>query len=99
MPLIRFGGWLSTLSKNKSSIKTKSKKYWFGVSEGKVIIVSNLQVEGKKKKIRTKQTERIAQVIKPTSRLMYCDLAILPFNFERMIEEHEIKPVFTKKIL
>ena len=85
--IIRFAGWLKTVTKNEDKqVKSKIKKYWYAVSEGKVVIVSNLQKEGKKK-IRTKQTERIAQVIKPNGKNLGCNLAIIPYNFQRMIDE------------
>jgi hypothetical protein len=66
-------------------VKSKLKKYWYAISEGKVVIVPNLQSEGKKK-IRTKQTDRIAQVIKPNGKNLGCNLGIIPYNFQRMID-------------
>jgi predicted RNase H-like nuclease (RuvC/YqgF family) len=96
--LIRFGGWLGTVSKEDKQLKTRSKKYWFGISEGKVIIVPNLQGAGKKK-VRSKQTERIAQVIRPNGKQLGCNLALIPYNFQRMIDEMPLRPVFTKKII
>lgn len=65
-------------------MKSKLKKYWYGVSEGKVIVVPNLQKEGKKK-VRTRQTDRISQVIRPNTKALGCSLAVIPYNFTRMI--------------
>ena len=61
-------------------------------------MVPNVQKEGKKK-VRVKQTDRIAQVLRSTGKLMGCNLAVIPYNFTRMIEELPVKPVFTKKIV
>lgn len=84
--LIRFGGWLSSVSKmGDKQVKSKLNKYWFGVSEGKVVVIPNLQKEGKKK-VRVKQTDRIAQVIRPAVRSLGCNLAVVPYNFTRMID-------------
>ncbi len=66
-------------------MKSKIKKYWYGVSEGKIVVIPNILKEGKKK-IRVKQTDRIAQVIRPSSRSLGCNLAIIPYNFSRMID-------------
>lgn len=96
--LIRFGGWLGTVSREERQVKTRPKKYWFGVSEGKVVIVPNLQGAGKKK-VRTKQTDRIAQVIRPSGKQLGCNLALIPYNFQRMVDEMPLRPVFTKKIV
>jgi hypothetical protein len=97
--LIRFGGWLHTIRREgQKQLKLKPKKYWFGISEGKVVIVPNLQKEGKKK-VRTRQTDRISQVIQPNTKSLGCSLALIPFNFTRMINELPLKPVFTKKIV
>ena len=100
--IIRYGGWLSTLTKNRSKgtqqLKTNLKKYWYGVSQGKIVIIPNLHKNGKKK-IRVKQTDRIAQTIKPNGKHLKCNLAIIPFNFKRMIDELPLKPIFTKKII
>lgn len=84
--------------KKDNQVRPNNRKYWYGISEGKVIIVPNILKEGKKK-IRTKQTERIAQVIRPKGRLLRCNLALIPYNFQRMIDELPIKPIFTKKIV
>lgn len=96
--IIRFGGWLTSVMKKDNQVRPNNRKYWYGISEGKVIIVPNILKEGKKK-IRTKQTERIAQVIRPKGRLLRCNLALIPYNFQRMIDELPIKPIFTKKIV
>lgn len=96
--LIRFGGWLGTVSREEKQVKARPKKYWFGVSEGKVVIVPNLQASGKKK-VRAKQTDRIAQVIKPSGKQLGCNLALIPYNFQRMVDEMPIRPLFTKKIV
>lgn len=96
--IIRFGGWLTSISRGDGHVKTKYKKYWYGVSEGKIVIIPNLQKEGKKK-IRMRQTERIAQVIRSNGRQLGCNLAIIPYNFSRMIDELPVKPIFTKKIV
>lgn len=95
--LIRFGGWLGSVNREEKQVKARPKKYWFGVSEGKVIIVPNLQGAGKKK-VRSKQTDRIAQVIKPSGKHLGCNLALIPYNFQRMVDELSLRPVFTKKI-
>ena len=79
-------------------MKAKIKKFWYGVSEGKIVIVPNIQKEGKKK-VRVRQTDRIAQVIRPTGKILGCSLAVIPYNFTRMINELPFKPVFTKKIV
>ena len=39
-----------------------------------------------KKKVRSKQTDRIAQVIKPSGKHLGCNLAIIPYDFRRMID-------------
>lgn len=83
--IIRFGGWLNSVSKGENQLKTKLKKYWYGVSEGKIIVIPNLHKEGKKK-LRIKQTDRIAQVFRPTSKKLGCNLGIIPYNFQRMVE-------------
>jgi hypothetical protein len=97
--ILRFGGWLHSVSKQGNrQLKSKLRKYWFGVSEGKVIIIPHLHKDGKKK-IRVRQTDRIAQVVKPSGRLLGCNLALVPYNFTKMIEELPVQPVFTKKIV
>lgn len=96
--LIRFGGWLHNVSKMDKQVKSKLKKYWFGVSEGKVVVVTNLHKDGKKK-VRVRQTDRIAQVIKPNCKALGCSLALIPYNFRRMMDELPVKPVFSKKIV
>jgi hypothetical protein len=95
--LIRFGGWLGSVNREEKQVKARPKKYWFGISEGKVVIVPNLQGAGKKK-VRSKQTDRIAQVIKPSGKHLGCNLALVPYNFQRMVDELSLRPVFTKKI-
>lgn len=62
------------------------------------MVIPNIQKEGKKK-VRVRQIERIAQVIRPTMRSLGCNLAVVPYNFSRMISELPIKPIFTKKIV
>ena len=85
--IIRFAGWLSSVTRvSEKQVKSKLKKYWYAVSEGKVVVVPNLQSEGKKK-IRTRQTDRIAQVIKPNGKNLGCNLALIPYNFQRMVDE------------
>lgn len=97
--LIRFGGWITSVTGLASKqVKSKVKKYWYGVSEGKIIIVSNL-LKDRKKKIRVMQTERIAQVFRPSAKALGCNLAVIPYQFSKMIDELPIKPVFTKKIV
>ena len=97
--VIRFGGWLHTVSRmNKKMLKAKIKKFWYGISEGKIVIVPNIHKEGKKK-ARVRQTDRISQVLKPNGKHLGCNLAVVPYNFSRMINEMPIKPVFTKKII
>ena len=97
--MLRFGGWLNSITKyQEKTVKSQIKKYWYGISEGKVVIIANIMKEGKKK-IRVKQAERIAQIIKPTGKGLGCNLAVIPYNFTRMIEELPVKPVFTKKIV
>jgi len=78
-------------------VKAKYKKYWYAASEGKIIVITNLQNPGKKK-IRMRQTDRIAQVVRCNGRQLGCNLAIIPYNFTRMIDELPLKPIFTKKI-
>lgn len=97
--ILRFGGWLSSVTKTGDRhLKAKLKKYWYGVSEGKIVIVPNIQKEGKKK-VRVKQTDRIGQVVRPATRGLGCNLAVIPYQFTRMINELPVKPVFTKKIV
>jgi hypothetical protein len=98
VPLIRFGGWLASVTKGSSQVKTGCRKYWYGVSEGKVIVVANVGGEGKKK-VRVKQTERVAQVIRASGRQLGCNLAIIPYNFRLMIDQLPLQPVFNKKIV
>lgn len=87
MSIIRFAGWLSSVTRiSEKQVKSKLKKYWYAVSEGKVVVIPNLQSEGKKK-IRTRQTDRIAQVIKPNGKNLGCNLALIPYNFQRMVDE------------
>ena len=95
--VIRFGGWLGTVSKDKHPVKAPKKKYWWAASEGKLLIVPNLGRKGQRK-VRVKQTHRIAQVVRPSGKYIGCDLAVIPHNFETMVEELPIQPVFTKKI-
>jgi hypothetical protein len=73
------------VTKVDKQVKAKLKKYWFGVSEGKIVIVPNLLSAGKKK-IRTRQTERVAQVIRPSGKNLGCNLAVIPYNFQRMVD-------------
>ena len=97
--IIRYGGWLHSVSKRDNKmLKSKLKKFWYGVSEGKVVVIPNIHKEGKKK-VRVKQMDRIAQVIKPTGKLLGCSLALIPYNFTKMINELPVKSVFTKKIV
>lgn len=85
MTLIRFGGWLSSVTKTgDKQLKSKTKKYWYGISDGKIVIIPNIQKEGNKK-VRVKQTDRIAQVIRPATRSLGCNLAIVPYQFTRMV--------------
>ena len=86
MSIIRFGGWLYSISKGEKQLKSKTNKYWFGISEGKVVIVPNILKEGKKK-VRVRQTSRIAQVIRPTTKAFGCNLALIPYDFARMVEQ------------
>jgi hypothetical protein len=59
LSIIRYGGWLLSVTKSDNrQLKSKLKKYWYGVGEGKVVIVPNIQKEGKKK-IRVRQAGRI----------------------------------------
>jgi len=84
--IIRFGGWLANITRAANAlIKSKPKKYWYCISEGKIVIIPNLMKDGKKK-IRVRQTDRIAQVVKSNSRMLGCNLAIIPYNFKRMID-------------
>lgn len=92
-------------------VKSKKNKYWFGVSEGKVVLIANLEkisnkdsVSSKKgsdgkRKVRVKQSDRIGQIIRPTGKALGCNLGIIPYDFDRMIKELPVKPVFTKKIV
>ena len=57
----------------------------------------NLGHKGQRK-VRVKQTHRIAQVVRPSGKSMGCDLGLVPYDFEGMMSEMPIQPVFTKKI-
>ena len=42
--IVRFGGWVSSVTKlNDKQVKSKVRKYWYGVSEGKIVIIPNIQ--------------------------------------------------------
>lgn len=88
---VRFGGWISRSIQNQKEVRVKSGKYWWGVSEGKIVIISHLAKlnEGnslKKPKIRVKQGPRIAEVFTvSTGRAYRCSLAVIPYEFEKII--------------
>jgi hypothetical protein len=49
------------------------------------MIIPNLHKPGQKK-IRVKQTDRIAQVVRCQGKQLGCNLAVLPYNFTRMVD-------------
>ena len=73
-----------SVTKEGKLLKARDKKYWFGVSEGKVLVIPNL-MRGGKKKVRTKQMDRVGQVIVPATRALGCNLAVIPYNFTRLM--------------
>jgi hypothetical protein len=55
---IRDMGWLQYITKRR-----KAKNYWYGVSEGKIVIVSQMGKDSKRgRKVRVKQMPRIGSV-------------------------------------
>lgn len=73
---LRFTGWITH----------GSKYFWYGIGEGRVVIVSHLHKEQKRKKIRTKQVPRVAGVVGPLSMEDGREyLGVVPYNFSQMI--------------
>lgn len=78
----------------------KRKTFWFGVGEGKVVIISNVskKCEKKVKKVRVKQFPRIGTIIHNSQGESVWDLAVVPLNFRKHIKEKVMAPVIVKKI-
>jgi hypothetical protein len=56
---VRDIGWIQYVTK-----KQKIKNYWYGVSEGKIVIVSKMKTNSlKRRKVRVKQMPRIGSVV------------------------------------
>lgn len=79
---MRFCGWVpKKLGKNSKTKKT----YWYGVTDSKIYIVSNMKSNLGKKKIRVKQFPRISAVISNSSENALWNLGIVPMNFAKYI--------------
>lgn len=92
---IRYAGWFQ----KEMSESRRRKIFWFGVGEGKVVIISNVSKNSEKKvkKVRVKQFPRIGTILHRHDESSW-DLAVVPLNFKKHIHEKVMKPVVVKKI-